>query len=770
VNDMTSDELLVRPGTLLAGQHILEWVPADQPTLVHIAVAFAGRLLVDLGAQVVRVQPDNDPLIHLRSDPSETLGTTSLLAEYLNRGKAVVDGAHVNTVANECSIALLGAPNLLSDHADALSCVEVSAFSEGMRSNGLDEEIGSGSIAVSELGLQGLVGLTDLFGEPDQQPLMMGGHQTAYTTGFSLFCAAMAALAKHQFHGKIDSAQVSAVDALAWVNWKGIAAGTLGFPVARGGRKAEAPVLQCRDGHFAFLHLANNWQAIHEAVNDPRLDDEQFSRPGRRAKNAAALNQILGDWVKNKSRAELFEFCQQHAIPGGPILDGADLLQDTLYLHRGFFETHSCSLNDSTSTSETGVVSEIRVPGVPLTIESAGSPVTDDNRNTAGASTASELRDALLASGSKQPADLPLAGMLVVDLGIFTAGSVTSTLLADLGARVIKVESESYSDPFRLWPGIKGDSPLFTFNNRNKLGVNIDLKSVEGKANFLKLVGQADVVVENFRRGVLSRLGIDFPVLQAANPAISLVSISGQGASGPGSGHVSFGSTLEALGGVAALTGYPGGSCYISGRNLNYPDQIVCLYGAGAAIAALMKARELGVGLHIDVSQREVTTLAVGEKIAAASLATDHREDHAVKRKFPGNSDINAALQDIFAAADGWLCVTVADESQLLTLATFLGCTRMQVEDYLPSWLAERSRDEAIAALRSLGLSVFKANTGTEAAQEPAVAEGSAFSKTASGAMVKGFPFQFRNAPLGIYDESPGMGEHTERIMRLLDN
>ena len=163
-----------------------------------------------------------------------------------------------------------------------------------------------------------------------------------------------------------------------------------------------------------------------------------------------------------------------------------------------------------------------------------------------------------------EDSDLPLAGMLVIDLGIFTAGSVTSTLLADLGARVIKIESESYSDPFRIWPGIKGDSPLFTFNNRNKLGVNIDLKTDAGKVTFLELVARADIVVENFRRGVLERLGIDFPVLKSANPNIILASVSGQGASGPGSGHVSFGSTLEAIGGVAALTGYKDGPCYIS--------------------------------------------------------------------------------------------------------------------------------------------------------------------------------------------------------------
>jgi len=746
-----SEKLSVNPASLLEGYQVLEWVLEDQPQLVQIAVAFAGRLLADLGASVTRVSSSQDPLALLRSDSGETLTSTSLLATYLHRGKLNLGSAEVDAVIDSVSVAMLGSSQLLADQTGTLARIEVGAQPKG---KGIDD------VVVSELGIQGLVGLTDLFGEPDQQPLMMGGHQTAYATGFSVFCAAVAAIAKQRLQGETDSARVNAVDALAWVNWKGIVAGTLGFPVVRGGRKAEAPVLKCVDGYFAFLHMPNNWKDILQTVGDPRLEEERFSKPGWRAKNASALNEILRDWAKSQTKASLFEFCQRCAIPGGPVMDGADLLKDPLYLHRDYFETASYPQQGVDTT-------DIMLPGLPLTVESAA-PAGSREESEAPASTKIPgLRTALLNCGTAQPAGLPLAGTLVLDLGIFTAGSVTSTLLADLGARVIKVESASYSDPFRIWPGIQGDSPLFTFNNRNKLGVNLDLKTPEGKARFLELVAQADVVVENFRRGVLERLGIDFPGLQAANPEISLVSISGQGASGPGSGHVSFGSTLEALGGVAALTGYPDGPCYISGRNLNYPDQIVCLYGAGTAIAALLKAKEQGTGVHIDVSQREVTTLAVGEKVAVASCAARAESQTA---DFPGNTDINASLQDIFAVTDGWLCVTAETKTQLEALAALLGCETADVSTGLADWLGSRTSNDATAQLRVLGLAVFKANTGAEAAQELAIASGPVFAKTASGAMVKGFPFQFIKAPLQIYEESPSMGEHTEAVVQLLEN
>ena len=717
------------PEKLLNGQTVIEAVAESEPELIHIAVGFAGRLLSDLGAHVIRVVPERDLLVRLRTSADEQLGDSSVLATYLNRNKVLLNVEEIGSVEGEAiQLVLTGSEG---DTFPAASRVCASAIAN---SSALD------SANVSELGIQGLVGLTDLFGEPGEQPLAMGGHQTAYATGYAIFCAAMASLTKLKFRGETDTANVNSVDALAWVNWKGFAAGALGFPIRRAGKNADAPVVKCADGYFAFMHMPNNWEDVKAELSDPRLDDEHFAKPGRRSKNAGALNEILAEWAADKPWLYLYDFCQQHAIPGGPILGGSELLQDPLYLHRNYFT--------STPHLVEGEEKDVQVPGLPMTVEDVAEDAIGE------ASKAARFSD-------NTPTDLPLSGKLVLDLGIFTAGSVTSTLLADLGATVIKVESESYSDPFRIWPGMKGDSPFFTFNNRNKLGLNLDLKTEDGHSQFLELVKRADIVVENFRRGVLGRLGIDYPVLKAANPKIVLASISGQGASGPGSGHVSFGSTLEAIGGVAAMTGYPGEGCYISGRNLNYPDQIVCLYGAGAVMAALMKVEETGRGMHIDVSQREVTTLAVGEVVAAASLLGGQDD-------FPGNKNLNAYLQDIYPSSDGWLCVTLANEVCAGEVARLLDCELSELEARFVDWLADQTSHAAIEMLRPLGIAVFKANTGAEAAEEPSIKAGHAFTETASGQMVKGFPFQFKNNPLTIYEESPAMGEHTDQITELL--
>ena len=218
---------------------------------------------------------------------------------------------------------------------------------------------------------------------------------------------------------------------------------------------------------------------------------------------------------------------------------------------------------------------------------------------------------------ASKPADgpLPLSGMRVLDLGIITAGAGVSALLADLGAEVLKVESHTYPDPFRRWAG-EAVSPLFKCNNRNKYGVALDLKTADGKSRFLELVKTADVVVENFRRGVLERLGIGYDVLSAINPSILLASISGQGLTGPGCGASSFGSTLEASSGFSANVTDETGLPYITGRNVNYPDQTVVLYAAAVISLALTQPKR---GMHLDVSQRDVAVYLLGEQIESVS-------------------------------------------------------------------------------------------------------------------------------------------------------
>jgi crotonobetainyl-CoA:carnitine CoA-transferase CaiB-like acyl-CoA transferase len=219
---------------------------------------------------------------------------------------------------------------------------------------------------------------------------------------------------------------------------------------------------------------------------------------------------------------------------------------------------------------------------------------------------------------------LPLAGVRVVDLGWITAGASSSTILLDLGADVVKIEGPGALDPFRTWEGADpgtdwwNHSRHFVFTNRGKQSLCLDLKDRRGRRVLLRLLETADVLVENFRRGVMAALDLDPAMLRRRFPRLVIASISSQGETGPDREMVSYGSTLEAMAGLAALTG-AGDSPVISGRHLNYPDQVVCLFASGAIIAALVERERSGDGAHLDLSQRELTSFLLGEELIAAA-------------------------------------------------------------------------------------------------------------------------------------------------------
>src|SRR5262249_28211773 len=255
----------------------------------------------------------------------------------------------------------------------------------------------------------------------------------------------------------------------------------------------------------------------------------------------------------------------------------------------------------------------------------------------------------------------PLAGVRVLDFGLLTAGANTSAMLADLGAEVLKIEAGAYPDPFRVVgkPDDEGGwgnrSPQVRFTNRNKRGLALNLKAPEGQRVIRALAAHCDVVVENFRRGVLDRAGLGYRELSAINPAIVFAAISSQGDTGPERMNVSFGSTLDATSGIASLTGYEGEEPRISGMDVNYPDQIVSLFPAGMVIPAILEARRSGKGAFLDFSQREVASFTLGEEIMAA--AADPQRPQAPR----GNAQDGIAQQDTYRCRDGrWIAVTLA--------------------------------------------------------------------------------------------------------------
>jgi crotonobetainyl-CoA:carnitine CoA-transferase CaiB-like acyl-CoA transferase len=250
------------------------------------------------------------------------------------------------------------------------------------------------------------------------------------------------------------------------------------------------------------------------------------------------------------------------------------------------------------------------------------------------------------ATPESQP---PLTGVTVLEVGVFMAAPYASMQLADLGARVIKVEDPRAGDPVRAsGPFLDGESSPYLRLNRNKESVALDLKSPAGKQAFLALAGTTDVVIENLRPGAMARLGLDPAGIWAVNPRVVCASGSGWGQDGPLAPLPGLDIMAQARSGIMSITGTPGGEPVKVG--VPVCDLVCGLYLALAVTAALRERDRTGVGQSIDVSLFEAgVSLAVWE--AGKYFATGEVGGPL------GSAHQSQAPYQAFRTADGWLTI-----------------------------------------------------------------------------------------------------------------
>ena len=215
---------------------------------------------------------------------------------------------------------------------------------------------------------------------------------------------------------------------------------------------------------------------------------------------------------------------------------------------------------------------------------------------------------------------LALDDVTVLDLSHALAGPLATTLLADFGARVVKVEPPGTGDISRAWgPPFHGrDSTYFVNLNRNKKSVEIDLKHPEGKELLLRLAERADVLVENYRVGTVRKLGIDYEAVRARNPAIVYCSISGFGQTGPYRDRAAMDLIVQAESGMISVTGEPGSHGVRCGVSI--ADMTAGMHAAFGILAALHSRRRTGQGQFLDVSMLE-SQLGLLDSLIATYLA-----------------------------------------------------------------------------------------------------------------------------------------------------
>jgi crotonobetainyl-CoA:carnitine CoA-transferase CaiB-like acyl-CoA transferase len=306
----------------LAGFIAVEHVAADCPMDLRLSIGLAGRMLADLGVDVIKIEPaDGDPLRGV----GPFVGETSVVFAFLNAGKRSLRLADGGEGALERVIG--GADILLRDSAATGAAPK--------RVEGICSLAPDGSSAGSEFTMMAQTGLLDIVGSPERTPLLLGGHQLAYSVGLALFTGTVAALCTDGNGPEVVRANF--LDTGSWLNWKGVVAPSWGAKSpSRQGDDSEWRIVRCADGWIALVYRQDDWAAMKAFCQDARLDDPRFAARGDRRKHAAEVSAIIEEHLLGFTRREIRELTLTNRIPLGPVWTLEELQDDPQYKARNF--------------------------------------------------------------------------------------------------------------------------------------------------------------------------------------------------------------------------------------------------------------------------------------------------------------------------------------------------------------------------------------------------------------------------------------------------
>lgn len=312
----------------LEGIRVIEKVAASAPLHVRLAVAMAGKIACELGAEVVLFEPDGgDPLRKL--PPFLKAGEQrSALFEFLSGAKHVIPAQDQFNLGQHATHSVLLADASLSVPPDT-TAVLVSSF--GPRQTNLCDP-------ASELTIMAMSGVLHLIGEQAGEPFRLPGHQPAYAAGLAAFLAMTAGLLAPS--PKI--ADVCLLDALLWVNWKVVSEPLLKTPP--GQAVNEWQIVEAADGHVALVYMDRDWLALADLVGDARLREARFATRPSRLVHLDELMAILRPWFAARGKADIYREAKRRGLPLGPVWATSDLVRDAQYLERDFWATTAAGI------------------------------------------------------------------------------------------------------------------------------------------------------------------------------------------------------------------------------------------------------------------------------------------------------------------------------------------------------------------------------------------------------------------------------------------
>lgn len=378
------------------------------------------------------------------------------------------------------------------------------------------------------------------------------------------------------------------------------------------------------------------------------------------------------------------------------------------------------------------------------------------------------------------PDHAPLDGFTVLDFTRVLSGPYCTMLLADMGARVIKIEQPGRGDDTRAWgpPFVNGESAYFLSINRNKESLTLDLKHASAGRVLDPLLQQADVLVENFRPSTMERLGLGYDSIAARCPRLVYCSISGFGQTGPRRAEPGYDAVMQGEAGLMSITGSPDGPPFRLGVAI--ADIVSGMFAAQGIAMALLARVRTGRGQRVDVGMLDATAalLTYQAGIYFATGATPGRM---------GNRHPTIVPYETFQASDGEFVVAVGNDEQWRRFCRIIGAApladderfatnRDRVSHYdelrplLVDRLRSRRRDEWVADLKGTGVPCGSVREVAEVLQDPHLDARRMIETvdhvSAGAVRVLGVPIKLSDTPGAVRSAPPALGQHTDRILR----
>ena len=738
-----------------------------------LPAAYCTKLLADAGADVVVVEPLDDPEARWPGIPG--------LFEYLHTSKRSVSRGHEDQLVRAADIVVAGVDFAVAAAQQANPnqvIVTISPFGTS------GPWVGR---AATEFTLQAACGSTGGRGFPDSTPLAAGGRVGEWLTGTYAAVGALAAWWRADHTGMGGHVDVSILDAMSigMVTFPSVFAAfatSCGRPLMTAStRRIEVPSVEpTADGWVNFTtNSAQQFADFALLIGHPEIaEDERYARATARFEHRDEFWEMTRAYTRPRPSATVLEEAGLLRIPVAPVLDGATVAQFEQFVARGVFVDHPSG--------------RFRQPRIPFRLHDVlprpFGPVPGPGAHDGAVDW--EPRPTREGAADHE-AVLPLAGLRVLDLTAWWAGPCATQVLACLGADVIKVESVMRPDLMRFSSTkAPGDpqwwewGPLAHAANTNKRGITLDLTSSEGHDLALRLCATADMVFENFTPRVMEQFGLQWSSLHDVNPRLNLVRMPAFGLDGPWRDRPGFAQTMESLTGMAAATGWPGGSPVLVG---GAGDPIAGLHATFASLVALCTRDEHGRGFLVEATMVEAALNAAAMSAIAFQLSG------VAHGRLGNRSGMGSAPQGVYpcAGTDQWLALEVENDDQWTQLCGVLGwpteaangeaasphlaraSARMAQHDVLDRWLAATTTQwdagELSERLVGVGVPASVVIRPFLVVDNPQIQHRGLFETedhpVTSRHQLPGLPFSMSGITAWVRTPAPLLGEHNDEVL-----